>query len=311
LFPSHDHLAGMAIRDLGKALLTGNPYILGAVVAVAALTAAYAHFTASAKEIEESQNRLAETIKQTNERVAESQQAFDAANTSLLANASQVNDLRIEYQLLTGQLSETELAELKMEQQSAKFAEKAQQDLENQRRALFEREAARNSELIALEQHRDTLKANNELYESGNKLSARGLEIEEQISAKRHELLLIDEQQLDLKENGQARVNQLSFEYADLLSKITKETRRQERAEKKREQERANAAEAAKQIATFIAKKRAEDDRKEAERIALQRKLQGIVDKERSKAIELENQNRAARIALIDDENKRNIASRS
>jgi hypothetical protein len=301
-------MAGMAVRDLGKALLTGNPYILAAVIAIAALTAAYAHFTASAKEIEESQNRLAESIKKANERVENSKKAFDNANSSMNDNVTQVNDLRVQYQLLTGALTETEIAEFKLANQASNFADKAQKDLEAQRRALFEREAARNSELLALEAHKQTLQDNNKLYKTGNELTTRGKEIEEAIAEKRKELRIIDEEQLDIKQNGQARVNQLSYEYRELLEGIAKRTKMLEKLEKKREIERANAAEAAKQIAASISKKKADDDRKEAARLATNQKLQGTIDRERLKAVNLDNQNRAARIALIDDENKRNEA---
>lgn len=302
-------MAGTAVRDLGKAFLTGNPYVLAAVVAVAALTAAYMAYTASAREVEESQNRLQEAIKNTNERIAESKKAFDSAEMGMLNNAEKLNQLRIEYQLLTGQITKSEFAEFERMQQAAKFADQQQSNFEAQKRALFEQEAARNNELLALKAHKETLATNNKLYKEANQLTDEGKEIEAAIAAKRQELLILDEQQADLKLNGQARINQSSYEYEELLNKIARATRIQEANEKALQERREAAGKAGQALAKFITKSNNERIQQEAERLALNQKLESNISKERAKSLALDNENRRSRIALIDDQLQKDQAT--
>ena len=68
-------------------------------------------------------------------------------------------------------------------------------------------------------------------------------------------------------------------------------------------------AETEQQIA--LAKEKADRDREEAERLALDAKFEDMTSKERAKALTLDNQNRAARIALIDNELERATAQLS
>lgn len=101
-------IAGTAIRDLGKALLTGNPYILGAVAAAGAAAAAYTLFTAESRKAEEQQKLVAEAVSNLNEKLNTQK---NIANELVTANRNASTQLK----LFTGQMTQLEanLAQLR------------------------------------------------------------------------------------------------------------------------------------------------------------------------------------------------------
>ena len=94
-------MAGMAVRDLGKALLTGNPIILGVVAVLAALTAAYYALTAGQREAERQQKLVEEATDNTNKKLAEQ------ADIIRDINKVEVKSTR-ELLVLTGQMTQLE-----------------------------------------------------------------------------------------------------------------------------------------------------------------------------------------------------------
>ncbi len=92
-------IAGTAVRDLGKALLTGNPYILGAVVAAGALAGAYTLFTAESRKAEEQQKLVAEAVSNLNEKLKAQR---NIANEVVTANRNASTQLK----LFTGQITQ-------------------------------------------------------------------------------------------------------------------------------------------------------------------------------------------------------------
>ncbi len=97
---------------------------------------------------------------------------------------------------------------------------------------------------------------------------------------------------------------QTAIQILEYKDETKKEEKRLADLEKKRA---AAAAKAAKEQAR-LAKEKADRDREEAERLALNAKFEDMTSKERAKALTLDNQNRAARIALIDNELERATA---
>ena len=114
---------GHAFRSLSRSLATGNPLVLGLVVAVAALTAGYHLLTASSREAERQQKLTAEAAKQASEKYAK--QADIVRDIVADQNAA----FR-EQQVLFGQLSEAELEILKAKESIEKKTQKQLQEQE-------------------------------------------------------------------------------------------------------------------------------------------------------------------------------------
>jgi hypothetical protein len=183
--------AAGALRGLGRALASGNPLIIGATAVVAALIAGYAAMTAATRRNEDS----------------------------------------FEYQKLTGQISAAEAAEFRREQKVGKFGEKATQDLEKQRRALFEQESAQNRLLAAAQKRTQHLKDEGRFYDRNFRLTKEGLRQRQAVEAIEKRIGDLNRQQLDLRTKGQERINAQIKEYESSLNAIAKETERQAKRE--------------------------------------------------------------------------------
>lgn len=301
-------MAGMAVRDLGKALLTGNPIILGVVAVIAGLTAAYYALTAGQREAERQQKLVEEATKQTNERLSEQ------ADIIRTLNKSQVKSTR-ELLVLTGQITqlEADIADAKDEAKRAIEADLITQNkyITEQRNLLSIVKRFRNNRHAVTEEEKKTLemamlsskerKFNQGLLENETALMGQLFRFEEKVNSQLKE-------QVKLSLGIEASHNKTLANTISILE-FKDETRQEEERLAKIEKKRAeDAAKAAKEEARR-AKEKAEKDREEAERLALNSKLEDSVSKERLKATTLDNQNRAARIALIDDEIERGLAT--
>ena len=271
---------GQAARSLSRSLATGNPIIIGVVVAIAAVAAAYAAWTHSTKQNEESQKKLVEQIKKTNEQIRESKKAFSEAETAILGNAGEVNKLRTEYQLLTGQITAAELAEMEREQAASKFADKAQKDFDAQRRALFEQESANTRAMASTKQRLKDLEDANRLIKLGGGLTEEASNITKRLNNLEKERQRINKQQSDLKEEGQKRTNSQTSEYISLLEKIAIEEKRQADADRAREKAKEAAAEAQ--------RKRDEEERKREQELE---RLKQITEQIESKSAQQKQAN--------------------
>ena len=112
---------GQAFRSLSRSLATGNPYVLGLVATVAALTAAYHLLTAASREAEKQQKLTAEAAKQAAEKYAT--QADIVRDIVADQNAA----FR-EQQVLFGELSEAEREILNAKENIERKTEKQLQD---------------------------------------------------------------------------------------------------------------------------------------------------------------------------------------
>jgi hypothetical protein len=220
-----------ALRGLGRALASGNPYVILATAVITGLIAAYAAMTAATRRNEESQKEFQKAIQETNKQIEESKVAFDNAEAAILGNAGVVNELAFEYQKLTGQISASEAAEFRREQKAGKFAERAKKDLADQRRALFEQEAAQNRQLAAAKKRMDFLKDEGRARDRNAQLTSEGIKQRRVIEAIEKRIQAINKQQADLKEQGQARINAQVKDFEQTLDNIAKETDRQAKQE--------------------------------------------------------------------------------
>ena len=131
-------LAGDGFRAFSRMLATGNPILIGIVTAIVAATAAYTAFTAQSRANEESQKNLETVLTNTNAKIREQEQAAQDATTAMFNHASAANEAALEYQILNGTLSDSELSQLRLEKQAADITDKVIEDGKKRVKALKE-----------------------------------------------------------------------------------------------------------------------------------------------------------------------------
>lgn len=298
-------IAGLAIRDLGKVFLTGNPLILGAVVAIGAAVVAYQHFTEETRRFEAAQGSVTTAIENANVAIRLQQEsALNAANALSDARA-QVADLEFEYKLLTGQVTQYD-AEIRRAQ---KTQEKATQALTQ---AGAEQDAA-NKNAIKQQQIlvRQTKQYIEELERQGKQEANNGKGTDGYIQAKRTlaraEIDLIELQNKRL-DDAEAFAEQSAVELVNMeeVLKATAEAREADRkrreAQKRASEQRAKDAKDEAQRKRDQAKSDAEFAKLEEERIKKIESIYDQADRARESAFDIQNQNRLMQIQMIDNE---------
>ena len=300
-------MAGMAVRDLGKALLTGNPIILGVVAVLATLTAAYYALTAGQREAERQQKLVEEATDNTNKKLAEQ------ADIIRDINKVEVKSTR-ELLVLTGQMTqlEADIADAKDSASRAierdlliqnKYVAEQRQLLGIVKKFKDNRAAVSEDEKKILEMAMLSSKQrrfNKGLLENETALYGQLSRFEEHVNKELSKQIILAE--------GIEKAHKSNLQTAIQILEFKDETKKEEKRLADLEKKRAAAAAKAAKEQARLAKEKADRDREEAERLALNAKFEDMTSKERAKALTLDNQNRAARIALIDNELERATA---
>ena len=218
-----------SFRGLGRALASGNPLIIGATLAITAAIAAYAAFTAATKAEEASQKALSKALDENTKKIKENQEAYNKAENAILSSAGKLNELRLQYAVLSGDISKAEAAETKR----AFSAEQAAAKLETQLAKQIE------AKQKLLQNEKDNLKAVQkrigELQEAGNlqasatRLTKKGQEERNKENAILKNINKLEIDLRDLRIDGTKRIQAQADEFIKLQEKISKELARQKR----------------------------------------------------------------------------------
>ena len=218
-----------SFRGLGRALASGNPLIIGATLAITAAIAAYAAFTAATKAEEASQKALSKALDENTKKIKENQEAYNKAENAILSSAGKLNELRLQYAVLSGDISKAEAAETKR----AFSAEQAAAKLETQLAKQIE------AKQKLLQNEKDNLKAVQkrigELQEAGNlqasatRLTKKGQEERNKENAILKNINKLEIDLRDLRIDGTKRIQAQADEFIKLQEKISKELERQKR----------------------------------------------------------------------------------
>ena len=232
--------ASSALRGLGRAFASGNPLIIGATALVVAAIAAYTAYTASVRRNEESQKALQTAINETRDQVSKSSDAFNKAEDSLLSNAERVNKLAFEYQKLTGEITQSEAAEMQRAMKVARFEGGIGKELEKQKRSLFEQKRSQERLLQAAKDRVDLLKKEGDFFDRNFRLTEQGRQARERVEQIEKDIATTRERSQALREEGQKRINAQTKQFSQALEGIAKETERQKNREEaiKRAKER-------------------------------------------------------------------------
>jgi len=218
-----------SFRGLGRALASGNPLIIGATLAITAAIAAYAAFTAATKAEEASQKALSKALDENTKKIKENQEAYNKAENAILSSAGKLNELRLQYAVLSGDISKAEAAETKR----AFSAEQAAAKLETQLAKQIE------AKQKLLQNEKDNLKAVKkrigQLQDAGNfqasatRLTEKGQEARKKEEAVIKNIGMLERDLRDLRIDGTKRIQAQADEFIKLQENISKELARQKR----------------------------------------------------------------------------------
>ena len=214
-----------SFRGLGRALASGNLLIIGATLAITAGIGAYAAYTAATKREEESQKALSKALDENTKKIKENQKAYSTAENAILSSAGKLNELRIQYAVLSGDISKAEAAETKRAFTAEQAASKLETQLEKQIQTKQE------DLKLAKENVKATQKRLSFLREEGTLaniqkgklvLTAKGIKATKDEEAALKQVRMIERDISNLRSDGAERIQSQANEYANLLSMIAK-----------------------------------------------------------------------------------------
>ena len=134
-------------------------FVNPAFVAVAGVTALAAGalflFQREQKKAEEEAKKLADTLNQSNKIIEDQQKVFDRAQSTLSTYATRLQDAQLDLDVLTGALSQFELAQIRATQAAADFQAGATSENEKIATSLFEQIQAQQKIVDIAKRRRD------------------------------------------------------------------------------------------------------------------------------------------------------------
>ncbi len=220
-----------SFRGFGRALASGSPIIIGLTLAITAGIAAFAAFNAATKREEESQKALSKALEENTKKIKENQAAYNKAEKAILSSAGKLNELRLQYAVLSGDISKAEAAETKRAFSAEQAASKLETELANQIQAKQKLLQVERENLKGVNKRIDFLRAEGNLINRNGQLTQKGIvERKKQESIERN-ISLINRDLLNLRTDGQKRIKAQADEFIKLQEKISKEQQRQKRIE--------------------------------------------------------------------------------
>ncbi len=258
---------GASIAEgLGRSMtLFVNP----AFVAVAGVTALAAtalfFYQEEQKKAEEEAKEFRETIERSNKTVKEQQAVIDRAQTSLSTYATKLQDAQIDLDVLTGALSQFELAQIRATQAAEDFQSGAESQNRKILDGLFTQIQAEQAKLFILDEQANKLvEQEAAILAQGGSLS-RTAEIALENAQTQRELVASLAAQFKTQQGVTSEIEQQSQELEDILNKLAEIRREREEAaeaERKRaEEERKRREEERKAREAQIARDKAANDR--------------------------------------------------
>ena len=237
LAPELTGLADVAVagarsfRGFGRALASGSPLIIGLTVAISAGIAVFAAFNAATKREEESQKALSKALDENTKKIKENQAAYTNAENAILSSAGKLNELRLEYAALSGDISKAEAAETKRAFSAEQAASKLETQLAKQIEAKQQSLKVEQDNLKAVKTRIGQLQDAKNFQESATKLTKKGQEARNKETAILKNINKLEIDLRDLRIDGSKRIQAQADEYIKLQDKISKELARQKRVD--------------------------------------------------------------------------------
>lgn len=218
-------------RGLGRTLASGHPIIIGLTLAIGGAIAVFAVFNAATKREKASVKALSKAIEENTKKIKQNEKAFTAAENAILSSAGKINNLRLKYAELSGEVSKTEAAEMKRSFASEQTGAKLQADLDKQIGSKQESLKVAKATLKAAKDRLTFLTNEKELQTFKGKLTAKGIAAYAKEETAIKAVSKLEREIKDLRTDGVERIEAQSKEYAKLQEKIAKEAARQQRIE--------------------------------------------------------------------------------
>lgn len=218
-------------RGLGRTLASGHPIIIGLTLAIGGAIAVFAAFNAATKREEASKKALSKSIEENTKKIKDNAKAFEAAENAILSSAGKINNLRLKYAELSGEVSKAEAAEMKRSFTAEQTANKLQTDLDKQIESKQESLKAAKETLKATKKRLDDLGKEKTLLTFKGKLTEKGIAAYAKEEAALKSVTKIEREINALRTDGVDRIEAQAKEYAKLQEKIDKELKRQEMLE--------------------------------------------------------------------------------
>lgn len=222
-------MGARSFRGFGRALASGNVFIIGATVAITGAIAAYALFTKATKAEEESQKALSKAIDENTKKIKANQAAYNTAENAILSSAGKLNELRMQYAVLSGDISKAEAAETKRAFSAEQAASKLETQLAKQIEAKQQSLKVEQDNLKAIAKRIAHLNTTKNLIDREGKATKKGAEeyAKQEKTQKNIRVLLRDIS--NLQTDGSKRIQAQADEFIKLQDKISKESERQKR----------------------------------------------------------------------------------
>lgn len=235
LAPELTGLADVAVagargfRGLGRALASGSPLIIGLTVAISAGIAVFAAFNAATKREEESQKALSKALDENTKKIKENQEAYNKAENAILSSAGKLNELRMQYAVLSGDISKAEAAETKRAFSAEQAAAKLETQLAKQIEAKQKLLQTEKDNLKAVKTRIGQLQDAGNFQASATRLTEKGQEARKKEEAVIKNIGMLERDLRDLRIDGTKRIQAQADEFIKLQEKISKELARQKR----------------------------------------------------------------------------------
>jgi len=220
-------LGARSFRGFGRALASGNPYIIGVTLAITAAIGAYAVFNAANKREAESVKALSKAIEENTKKINKNNAAFLKSENAILNSAGKVNDLALQYALLSGDISKSEAAETKRAFKAEQAASNLETQLEAQIKAKQDSLKVAKDTLKATKKRLDDLLSANNLIKRSGDLTTKGVEARAKEEAALKAVSQLERDISNLRTDGQKRIKAQADQYIKLQAAIAKETERQ------------------------------------------------------------------------------------
>ena len=237
---------GGAFRGLGRALASGNPIIIGLTAGVIAAVGAYTLFTGAAERAKKNQEVINKSIEKTNKILDDFKSKSIEAADSLNGYALAVNELVFEYKMMSGEISEAEVKQLRMEKSIVDMEDEI--TVAAEKRVSIKQEELRQlqAQLKMFEIMDISLKKSGDKYDHNFRLTENGRKNQEQIAVVEKEIRRTESEIVDIRKESTEQVKAQSEEYKKAVEGIAK-LKKEEEERRKREEQRSKALAAAKQ----------------------------------------------------------------
>ena len=235
---------GSATRGLARSLASGNVILIAFTVIVTTAIAAYTLFTSSARKAKEIQKRFTDNVKQTRKALADFNKKMEESSDKMRGNASEVNATVLQYQLLSGAITEAEVSQLKMEQSIENMASRLTAEKEKQLAVNAQQLFMLEAQKTFLDAQYKVLVERGEVTKNHRELTKQATELFAEMERNSKEIARVEAERDSINRDTTKQIESQVEQYRKASEGIAKINKQQE-AEREAQEQQQKAREAA------------------------------------------------------------------